>query len=400
MMNHQTVYCGFQLENPLILASSPVSAGKDMIERAYKSGWAGAVTKSIFLEKKKREPLSPRILPIYLNGQHGVAGMGNIDFGMNKTADELFSEYRILKEKWQEKMLIISIKAAYQKEDWQQLAVRAQESKADAIELCLSCFDNEIGSMICQNKDALKKVIGWVKDVVSCPVIAKLSSHVTNMAEMAEAAVQAGAAAVSGINSIKAMGAMNYETMSFAPEINGLCTPVGISGNIIKPIAQYCVYEMIKGVNGYDGEVSAIGGVECGKDVIEYLALGANTIQMATSVMYHGYDLVRKILSEMDKFMEMRGILSVDELRGMAYPKIKDNTSQLVQKQRKAAKIHQEDCVGCGRCEISCASGAAAAIIHMDEHMDGRKHFFVDEQKCIGCGLCTIVCKKKAIVLD
>ena len=53
--------------------------------------------------------------------------------------------------------------------------------------------------------------------------------------------------------------------------------------------------------------------------------------------------------------------------------------------------FNREQCLGCGRCVISCADGGHKALV-LDENrkpkMNGR---------CVGCGLCRLVCPVKAI---
>lgn len=42
-------------------------------------------------------------------------------------------------------------------------------------------------------------------------------------------------------------------------------------------------------------DLSGIGGVETGADAAEFLLLGANSVQVCTGVMLHGYPLVKTL---------------------------------------------------------------------------------------------------------
>ncbi len=55
-------------------------------------------------------------------------------------------------------------------------------------------------------------------------------------------------------------------------------------------------------------------------------------------------------------------------------------------------KFHREKCIGCGRCEISCADGGHQAI-RLGEDRRPR----LDANKCVGCHLCVLVCPQRAI---
>ena len=225
---------------------------------------------------------------------------GNIDFVMDKCVDAAFADFAKVKERYPEKMLIISVKAQYVEADWKTLARKAQNAGADALELCLSCIDSEAGVMICQEKELMQQVIRWVKEEVQIPVIAKLSIHVNDIGKMALYAAEAGADAVTGINSIHGIGPLNPERMVHIPDIMGQSAPMGLSGAFIKPMAQHCIYKMALAAKEKPFGISAVGGITDGKDALEYLCLGADTLQSATAVMYKGYGIIRQMISYLE----------------------------------------------------------------------------------------------------
>lgn len=396
-LDMETNYCGFRCENPFFLASSPVSATGEMIGRAFELGWAGAVTKSIsYLQDELNVSLSPRMLPVSTAGAKGVTGMGNIDFVMDKTVDAAFADFAQVKKNYPEKMLIISVKAQYLEREWKSLARKAEDAGADALELCLSCIDSEAGVMICQNKELMQQVIRWVKEEIRIPVIAKLSIHVNDIGQMALYAAEAGADAVTGINSIHGIGPVNTDSMVHMPEIMGQSAPMGLSGAFIKPMAQHCIYKMAKAAKEQKFEISAAGGICNGQDALEYLLLGADTLQSATAVMYHGYGIIRPMMAYLQKFMEEKGYQSLDEFRGYSLEHMAPAARNLSLKQQLAAKVKEEICIGCGRCVTSCQDGGKQAISLEKD----KKKAAVNMEKCTGCGLCQIVCPVKAIEME
>ncbi len=396
-LNMETNYCGFRCENPFFLASSPVSATGEMIGRAFELGWAGAVTKSIsYLQDELNVSLSPRMLPVSTAGAKGVTGMGNIDFVMDKTVDAAFADFAQVKKKYPEKMLIISVKAQYLEREWKSLARKAEDAGADALELCLSCIDSEAGVMICQEKELMQQVIRWVKEEIQIPVIAKLSIHVSDVGKMAQYAAEAGVDGVTGINSIHGIGPINADTMVHMPDIMGKSAPMGLSGAFIKPMAQHCIYKMAKAAKEQKFDISAVGGICNGQDALEYLLLGADTLQSATAVMYKGYGIIRPMMTYLQKFMEEKGYQSLDEFRGYSLEHMAPAARNLSLKQQLAAKVKEETCIGCGRCVTSCQDGGKQAISLEKE----KKKAFVHIEKCTGCGLCQIVCPVKAIDME
>lgn len=396
-LNMETNYCGFRCENPFLLASSPVSATGAMIGRAFEMGWAGAVTKSIsYLQDEMKVSLSPRMLPVSTAGAKGVTGMGNIDFVMDKTVDAAFADFAEVKKKYPKKMLIISVKGQYVEREWKTLARKAEDAGADALELCLSCIDSEAGVMICQEKELMQQVIRWVKEEIQIPVIAKLSIHVNDVGKMAQYAAEAGAEAVTGINSIHGIGPINPDTMVHTPEVMGQSAPMGLSGAFIKPMAQHCVYKMAKAAKEQKFDISAVGGICNGQDALEYLLLGADTLQSATAVMYQGYGIIKPMMTYLQKFMEEKGYQSLEEFRGYSLDHMAPAARNLSLEQQLAAKVKEETCIGCGRCVTSCQDGGKQAI-SLDKD---KKKAFVNTEKCTGCGLCQIVCPVKAIDME
>ena len=393
----KTKYCGFELENPFILASSPISSKAEMICRAFDAGWAGAVTKSIsYLQDEVHLSLTPRMLPVNTGGSKALTGMGNIDFVMDKRVDEAFADFAQIKEKYPEKMLIISVKAHFVEKDWKSLALKAKEAGADAIELCLSCIDAEAGVMICQDKKLMTQVIKWVKEAIDLPIVAKLSIHVNDIGDMAACAVEAGASAVTAINSIHGIGALDTDTLVTVPDILGQSAPMGLSGAFIKPIAEHCVYKIALRQKENNFEISGVGGISNGRDALEYLSLGADTIQVCTEVMYKGYGIITPMLKYLNTFMEEHGFESIDEFRGCSPKNMVPAARNLSLKQQLAAIVNVEQCIGCGRCVTSCSDGGKQAI-QLDKT---AKKAFVDTNKCTGCGLCKIVCPTGAIGME
>ncbi|MCX5976650.1 MAG: NAD-dependent dihydropyrimidine dehydrogenase subunit PreA [Coprothermobacterota bacterium] len=396
-------FCGFQCENPFLLAASPVSRFGEMIERAFRMGWAGAVTKSVSLAQDLPDhSLSPRFAGIGLGGSGLTApykgGLANIDFRIDQSVEKTMADYALLKSRYPDKFLAISLKAEFDQKQWQHLAGLATAAGADAIELCLSCPDpcgeggSCAGGSIGQNPQSVKEVVTWVQSATYLPVMVKLSAHVANLAAIGLAAQEGGAAALTAINTLKSISGIDLATLSPFPTIEGMSAAAGLSGAAIKPIAQFCLDELA-GEPSLQLQLSAAGGVTCAQDAIEFLLLGARTVQVTTQIMLEGYGLIEDLRDGLAAFMEKHRFRTVEELVGAIRPKLARSSKELSRRQQLIAQIDADLCIGCGRCYLACRDGAYQAI---EFHPDRTVR--VDSEKCAGCGLCRITCPVPAAI--
>ena len=90
-----------------------------------------------------------------------------------------------MKKDFPEHVIIASIMASFDKDDWQELAKMACESGADALELNLSCphgmGERGMGLACGQDPDMVRKICQWVREVTTVPFFAKLTPNVTNI---------------------------------------------------------------------------------------------------------------------------------------------------------------------------------------------------------------------------
>jgi len=171
------------------------------------------------------------------------------------------------------------------------------------------------------------------------------------------------------------------------PAINNRSTYGGNSGPAVRPIGLRCVSEISKTVKI---PVSGIGGIDSWYNVIEYIMVGATTVQVCTAVMWYGFDIVNNWIDQITKFMAEQGYSSVEDMKGKANTQI-GRYDELKIDQNVIAKVNMKKCVLCKRCEISCRDGAFGAI------KQTSKQLIINGEQCGGCGLCMLVCPQNAI---
>ena len=387
----KTDLCGIPLENPFLLSSSVVASTYDMCARAFEAGWAGAAFKTIC--SFDIHEASPRFSAVH--GSNGeMIGFKNIEQLSDHSVAENMAVFRQLKKNYPSKFILASIMGQNEAE-WASLAKECEDNGADAVELNFSCpnmAEGGLGSDIGQIPELVEQLTAAVKRSCSIPVLAKLTPNVASMIPAAEAAMRGGADGIAAINTIKSVTGVNLHTFVAAPSVHGLSALGGYSGNAVKPIALKFISEMAKDPKLAGLHFSGMGGVETWQDALEFLLLGAGSIQVTTAVMQYGYRIIDELVSGLNYYLAEKGFSNVKELTGLALDTLSDTTDVLERDTILFPKFHPEKCIGCGRCLISCADGGHQAL-SWNEDRKPR----LDGSKCVGCHLCILVCPQEAI---
>jgi dihydropyrimidine dehydrogenase (NADP+)/dihydropyrimidine dehydrogenase (NAD+) subunit PreA len=134
---------------------------------------------------------------------------------------------------------------------------------------------------------------------------------------------------------------VDLETLRPEPTVEGHTTPGGYSSRAVKPIALRMVMEIAQVIRReFPGRsLSAIGGVESGRDAAEFILLGGDTVQVCTGVMKFGYEHVKPMCEELLAFMARHGFETLADFRGKSLDYFTTH-ADLVQRQaaRKAAQ--------------------------------------------------------------
>ena len=387
----RTEMCGVPLENPFLLSSSVVGSTYDMCARAFEAGWAGVSFKTIC--NFEINEASPRFSA--LAGDNGsIIGFKNIEQLSDHSVAENMEIFRRLKANYPTKFILASIMGQNDAE-WEDLARQCERNGADAIELNFSCpnmADSGLGSDIGQVPELVERFTAAARRGASIPILAKLTPNVAKMSPAAEAAKRGGANGIAAINTIKSIIAVNAHTYVSAPAVHGMSAVGGYSGNAVKPIALRFITELGQNPELAGMHLSAMGGVETWRDALEYILLGAGSIQVTTAVMQYGYRIIDDLKAGLNLYLTEKGLSCVDEARGMGLDSISETTDVLERDTIVFPMFHREKCIGCGRCAISCADGGHQAI-----RLGEDRKPILDGKRCVGCHLCVLICPARAI---
>ncbi|GHC50244.1 NAD-dependent dihydropyrimidine dehydrogenase subunit PreA [Roseibacillus persicicus] len=324
MATLETTVDGIKMPNPFVIGSGPPGTNVRVIKRAFKEGWGGVIAKTVSLDASKVVNVGPRYAKLHSTDGKEVIGWENIELISDRPFEKWLDEFKECKDEYPDGVLIASIMEEFNKDAWCEITERCQEVGVDAFELNFSCPhglpERKMGAAMGQDPDILGEVCSWVNAVSKIPVWAKMTPNVTHIEDPSRAALANGCEGIAAINTIRSVMGVDLETLRPMPTVEGYTTPGGYSSRAVKPIALRMVMEIAQLIRKeFPGRsLSAIGGVETGRDAAEFILLGGDTVQVCTGVMKFGYGHVKTMCDQLLEFMDSKGFETLDDFRGQA----------------------------------------------------------------------------------
>jgi dihydropyrimidine dehydrogenase (NADP+) len=313
---------GMKFENPFVLASGPPGTNARVIGKSFDLGWGGCVIKTISLDASKVVNTAPRYGKLRSREKGEVVGFENIELISDRPFDTWITELTQLKKQYPTKMVIASIMEEYRREAWHEIVKRTQDTGVDGFELNLSCPhglpERKMGMAMGEDPSLVEEVCGWVKEVATIPVWAKMTPNVGNVTAPAGAAVKAGVDGISAINTILSIVGVDLATLRPLPTVEGHAVPGGYSGQAVRPIALRQVMEIARAFP--NTPISGMGGIEKGADAAEFILLGSHTVQICTGAMLRGYEIITELCADLSKFMVEHKFEKVSDFVGKSLP--------------------------------------------------------------------------------
>lgn len=288
--------CGVTLKNPVIAASGTFGFGREYNEIYDISEIGGISTKGMTLEPRLGNPV-PRIA-------EGKSVILNAVGLQNPGVDHFLKEdLRFLKEKG---IAIVANVAGKSFDDYGEICAKL-DGLVDFVELNISCPNVKAGGMAFGIKpESIKEVTRVAKSSLKkTPLMVKLSPNVESIPVNAKAAQSGGADCISLINTLTGMVIDIERRRPVIANNTG-----GVSGAGIKPVAVRMVYEAAHAV---DIPVIGMGGITCGKDVIEFMMAGAKAVQVGTA-NFTDANAMPRIISETNDWLDAHGIKDINEI--------------------------------------------------------------------------------------
>ena len=289
----------FKLQNPVMTASGTFGYCDEFDAFLNVRNLGAIVTKGVTLEERPGNE-GRRIFET-TGGMINRIGLENV--GIKKFVNKKWPE---LKEKGINFVLNI---AGSSVEDYIKLSEICEANNIAAIETNVSCPNVKSGCLeFGTDEKSLYELISRIREVYNGFLIVKLTPNVTEIERLALAAQNAGADCISAINTLKGLGVeLNFN----GTKISKNFVQGGLSGRCVKPVALSMVKRIKEVVNI---PVIGLGGISCLRDLLEFVAVGADAVQIGTE-NFTNPDIAERLTVELAEFIERQGFKDFNNLK-------------------------------------------------------------------------------------
>ena len=303
MTDLTTTYLGLNLRNPLIVSSSPLSAYVDNMKRMEQSGAAAVVLPSLFEEQIERQSLGvdryPHLEAILPDGLKHIPNMAGYNQGANGYLSLVYQAKRAIN------IPVIASLNGYYSGGWSQYARLIEAAGADALELnvyYLAAQPRITGSEI---EKMLIQLVQNVKAEVKIPMAVKLSPYFSALANLA---VQLDQEGVNGLVIFNRFYQPDFdiETQAVVPSLD-LSQPTELR---LRLRWAAILHDLIQ------ADLAVTGGVHSGADIVKSVMAGAKVTMVASVLLNRGIEHIRRLLDEVERWLQEHEVQSVRELHG------------------------------------------------------------------------------------
>ena len=117
---------GLKMPNPFVIGSGPPGTNANVIGRAFDEGWGAVIAKTISLEADKVINVTPRYARMRAKETREVIGWENIELISDRSFETWIDEFKAIKDKYPDRILIASIMEEYNRDAWHEIVERTE----------------------------------------------------------------------------------------------------------------------------------------------------------------------------------------------------------------------------------------------------------------------------------
>ncbi len=308
-MSLKVSYLGLELNNPVIVASSPFTMSLDRIQRLEEHGPGAIVLKSVFEEQILGEA---SFLERYNNYPEAA------DYLNNYVGQEYINGHLklISDARKHTKLPIIASINCRSTGAWVDYAYSMEKAGADAIELNIFFLPTDSAEIASEIEQRYLDIVSQVTQRVSIPVSVKLGMRFTNILNVCREIYYRGSRGVVMFNrffepdiDIDNVQMVSADSLSQPTELRNNLRTVGM-----------CVSELPV------LDVAVTTGVHTGADVVKSILVGAKAVQVCSALYHDGLGAIDSMKKFLEEWMNRRGFESLEKFRGLL--SYKDNADK------------------------------------------------------------------------
>lgn len=298
-----TKYLGLELRNPLVIASCPMTGDLDTLRRLEEAGAAAAVFPSLFEEQVEREDSE-------VNSLYESSEASGESLTLFPEMEALTPSSTIYLEKIESAKKAVSIPLigslnGISTGGWVRYAKSIQDAGADALELNIYFVPTDAAMSADDLEQRYVDLVASVRSTVTIPLSVKIGPFFTALPSLAQKIVTAGANGLVLFNRYLEPE-LDLETLELSPNL------ILSSRNELRLALRWIAILR----DQIDISIAATGGVHFAEDVIKAVLVGADVTQLAAMLMRYGPECIRKLLVEIQQWLEENDYVSIQQMKG------------------------------------------------------------------------------------
>lgn len=299
-MDLSTEYLGLALKNPIVVASCGLTKSVDLIKKWEQAGAGAVVMKSIFEEQIQQMDSGLKAsMALHAEAMDYIRAEIDMQYGAREYLET------IKKAKKSVAIPVIASINCHSAKWWVTYAQQLEAAGADAIELNIYVlpFDTDVNGYNLEN--TYIDIIQKVRQEVEMPIALKLSPYFTSFGHFAEKLDSQGADGLVLFNRF------------IHPEINIDKISTGVKASFDDPVGFYNTLRWVAILSHkLKLDIAASGNIRNAKDVIKQILAGAAVVQIASVLYNKGEEVIREMLTGLEKWMNEHQFKSISAFRG------------------------------------------------------------------------------------
>jgi dihydroorotate dehydrogenase (fumarate) len=304
MIDLSTDYLGLKLKNPLVPSASPLSKNLDTALRLEDAGAGALVMYSLFEEELQAEDAMMDRFLLHADLGHSEAtgflpDPGEFQSGLERYLAHLHRLKRRLD------IPVVASLNGISPSGWVELGSALEQAGADALELNVYHVAADMQASGTAVEARYIDLLTELRQVVSLPIVMKLSPFFSSLPHVVRQIEQAGANGVALFNRF------------YQPDIDLDELRMVDQLHLSHPDEALLRIRWIAILSGRTQlSLAATGGVHSQDEALKLLLAGADVVHLASCLLQHGPDRLTEILASIQNWMEEKEYESVAQLKG------------------------------------------------------------------------------------